>query len=59
MLNTHAIHGMVSNTDEAEVVDSDGGTLEEILTQIGGAEVLVTVTVLSEPCVKCLHRERK
>lgn len=49
-----SIHGKVhdGNVEPATVLDS---TLEDLLAQLEGSTVLVTLTVLQEPCIGCLH----
>lgn len=54
-MQSQAIHGKVhdGNVEPGSKLDS---TLLDLLDQIEGAEVLVTVTVLREPCLGCIHK---
>lgn len=51
-----AIHGKVheGNVEPAAALDA---TLQDLLDQIEGSTVLVTLIVLAEPCLACIHQE--
>jgi hypothetical protein len=55
-VQSHAVRGLVKDGDVEPGTKTDS-TLMDLLDQITGAEVLVTITVLKEPCLSCVHHE--